>query len=108
VFQGTDRGIRLKTRRGRGGRAENLQFSHILMEDVLCPFVFNMYYHCGKGGKLPEVREKDARPVDGGTPVLSDIAITDVTVRGATACAGFLYGLPESPVQRVRIQDCTW
>lgn len=107
VFQGTDRGIRLKTRRGRGGSAANLQFSHILMEDVLCPFVFNMYYHCGKGGKLPEVRDKKARPVDAGTPALSDIAITDVTVRGATACAGFLYGLPESPVRRVRIQDCT-
>ncbi len=107
VFRGTDRGIRLKTRRGRGGSAENLQFSHILMEDVLCPFVFNMYYYCGKGGKLPVVRDKKARPVDGGTPVLSDIAITDVTVRGATACAGFLYGLPESPVRRVRIKNCT-
>ncbi len=107
VFQGTDRGIRLKTRRLRGGSAENLAFSHILMEDVLCPFVFNMYYYCGKGGKTPEVRDKAPRPVDGGTPGLCDITITDVTVRGATVCAGFLYGLPESPVRRVRIKDCT-
>ncbi|HPF87690.1 MAG TPA: glycoside hydrolase family 28 protein [Candidatus Limiplasma sp.] len=107
VFQGTDRGIRLKTRRGRGGSAENLSFSHILMEDVLCPFVFNMYYFCGKGGKTPEVRDKSARPAADGTPMLSDISISDVTVRGASACAGFLYGLPESPVRRVRIKDCT-
>lgn len=107
VFQGTDRGIRLKTRRGRGGSAENLAFSHILMEDVLCPFVFNMYYFCGKGGKTPEVRDKAKRPVTGKTPTLSDVSISDVTVRGATACAGFLYGLPESPVKRVRIRDCT-
>ncbi|MFH1513269.1 MAG: glycoside hydrolase family 28 protein, partial [Bacillota bacterium] len=102
VFRGTDRGIRLKTRRGRGGSAENLSFSHILMEDVLCPFVFNMYYHCGKGGKLPGVADKAPHPVTGGTPSLCDVTITDVTVRGATACAGFLYGLPESPVRRVR------
>jgi galacturan 1,4-alpha-galacturonidase len=107
VFQGTERGIRLKTRRGRGGMAENLAFSHILMEDVLCPFVFNMYYHCGKGGKLPFVSDKTAHPVTDATPALCDITITDVTVRGATACAGFVYGLPESPVRRVNIKDCT-
>jgi len=107
VFQGTDRGIRLKTRRGRGGSAENLSFSHILMEDVLCPFVFNMYYFCGKDGRLPRVADRNPHPVTAETPTLSDVTITDVTVRGATACAGFLCGLPESPVQRVRIRDCT-
>ena len=107
VFQGTDRGIRLKTRRGRGGSAENLSFSHILMEDVLCPFVFNMYYFCGKGGKLPHVADKNPRPVTGGTPALTDVRIESVTVRGATACAGFVYGLPESPVRRVSIHNCT-
>ncbi|MBN1777261.1 MAG: glycoside hydrolase family 28 protein [Clostridiales bacterium] len=106
VFEGTDRGIRLKTRRGRGGSAEILSFSHIRMEDVACPFVFNMYYFCGKGGKTAQVRDKAARPVDEGTPALSDVTITDVTVRGATACAGFFYGLPESPVRRVKIKDC--
>jgi polygalacturonase len=106
-FLGTDRGIRLKTRRGRGGVAERLSFRNIEMEDVLCPFVFNMYYFCGKGGKLPSVRDKAPRPVDGGTPALSDITIENITVRGATACAGFLYGLPESPVRRVRISGCT-
>ncbi len=107
VFQGTDRGIRLKTRRGRGGSVENLSFSHILMEDVLCPFVFNMYYFCGKGGKLPHVADQNPRPVTAGTPKLTDVSIESVTVRGAAACAGFLCGLPESPVTRVRIRNCT-
>ena len=107
VFTGTDRGIRLKTRRGRGGAAERLRFQNIEMEDVLCPFVFNMYYFCGKGGKLPVVRDKAKHPVDVGTPSLSDITIENITVRGASACAGFLYGLPESPVRRVRISGCT-
>ena len=107
VFRGTDRGIRLKTRRGRGGCAENLSFSQILMEDVSCPFVFNMYYFCGKDGKLPRVSDKNPHPVTEETPMLSDITISDITVRGATTSAGFLYGLPESPVKRVRISDCT-
>ncbi len=107
VFTGTDRGVRLKTRRGRGGAAARLTFQNIEMEDVLCPFVFNMYYFCGKGGKLPVVRDKAPRPVDAGTPELSDVTIENILVRGATACAGFLYGLPESPVRRVRIAGCT-
>ena len=107
VFQSTDRGIRLKTRRGRGGSAENLQFYHILMEDVLCPFVFNMYYFCGKDGRLPRVADKGMQPVTADTPTLSDIRISEISVRGATACAGYLYGLPESPIKRVRIMDYT-
>ena len=107
VFSGTDRGIRLKTRRGRGGAAERLTFRNIEMEDVLCPFVFNMFYFCGKGGKLPRVKDKAPYPVDSGTPVITDVTIENITVRGAAACAGFLYGLPESPVRRVRIANCT-
>ncbi len=37
VFQGTDRGIRMKTRRGRGGLVEHVRVSTVVMEDVLCP-----------------------------------------------------------------------
>jgi len=107
IFQGTDRGIRLKTRRGRGGFTENLCFSHILMKDVMCPFVFNMYYFCGKGGREDRVRDKSPHSVDVTTPAIQDVSISDVTVRGATACAGFLYGLPERPVERVSISGCT-
>ena len=50
VFQDTDRGIRVKTRRGRGGVMESVLVSNVMMERVLCPFVFNMYYQCGAQG----------------------------------------------------------
>jgi len=46
-FDGTDRGIRIKTRRGRGGKITNLVFSDIRMQDNLCPLTLNMYYRCG-------------------------------------------------------------
>ncbi len=106
VFSGTDRGIRLKTRRGRGGAVEGIQLTNLFMENVVCPFVFNMYY----GGRvaLPEeahVWDKNPRPVDEGTPSLRDVAITGVRVKGATACAAFFYGLPEMPVEGVTMQD---
>ena len=48
VFSGTDRGVRLKTRRGRGGKVEGIQLTNLVMENVVCPFVFNMYY----GGRI--------------------------------------------------------
>ncbi len=54
IFEGTDRGIRIKTRRGRGGVVEDIRVSNIVMKNVMCPFAFYMYYHCGKGGKEKE------------------------------------------------------
>src|SRR5690606_14367846 len=53
VFQSTDRGIRLKTRRGRGGTVENLRVANIVMDDVLSPITVNPFYFCGDEGKLP-------------------------------------------------------
>ena len=107
IFYGTDRGIRLKTRRGRGGTVAGIRASALTMEKVMCPFVFNMYYFCGKGGRTDRVRDKAPLRVDETTPVLRDVTVTDVTVRGCTACAGFFHGLPESPVQGVSLQNVT-
>lgn len=107
VFQGTDRGIRIKTRRRRGGRVQNLLFSHILMDGVMCPFVLNMYYFCGKDGKLRHVWDKAAYPADESTPGIFDVRIESVTATGATACAGFAYGLAEMPITRLSLSDVT-
>lgn len=105
VFYETDRGVRLKTRRGRGGTVEGLQLTNLIMENVMCPFVFNMYYFCGKDGKTPYVRDKLPQPVTNSTPHLRDVSISGVRARSCTACAGFFYGLPESPVEGVVLRD---
>lgn len=106
VFTGTDRGIRVKTRRRRGGRVERLRFANLIMEGVLCPFVFNMYYCCGTKEEDRWVWEKTPYPVDGGTPVFRDISISGVTATGVRAAAGFCFGLAESPVRDLSIRDC--
>ncbi len=105
VFYETDRGIRLKTRRGRGGTVEGIQLTNLVMDRVMCPFVFNMYYFCGTDGKMKHVWDKAAYPVDEGTPCLRDVAISGVRARHCTACAGFFYGLAEMPVEGVSLQD---
>ncbi len=106
VFQDTDRGVRLKTRRRRGGKMEKLTFSNILMDRVMCPFVFNMYYFCGKLGKQPWVSDPAPAPVDEGTPVIRDLNLNNITVVNATACAGVIAGLPEQPVENITFSNC--
>lgn len=101
IFEGTDRGIRIKTRRGRGGVVEDIRVSNIIMKDVMCPFAFYMYYHCGKGGNEKRVWDKSPYPIDDSTPIVRRIYISDVVVRQARACAGFLYGLTEMPIRDV-------
>jgi len=105
VFYETDRGIRLKTRRGRGGTVEGIQLNNLVMEKVMCPFVFNMYYSCGTDMSMRHVWEKVPYPVDEGTPCLKDVVISGVRARECTACAGFFYGLAEMPVEGVSMQD---
>lgn len=107
VFYQTDRGVRLKTRRGRGGTVEGIQLNNLVMEEVMCPFVFNMYYFCGADGKLRRVWDKAPQPVDGSTPALRDVSISGVRARRCTACAGFFYGLAEMPVEGVTLRDVT-
>jgi len=104
VFHETDRGVRLKTRRGRGGTVEGLMLTNLVMEKVMCPFVFNMYY----GMKLRHLLytwDKAPYPVDEGTPVLRDVFIENVRARRCGACAAFFYGLPEMPVENVTIRN---
>ena len=105
VFYETDRGIRLKTRRGRGGTVEGIQLNNLVMERVMCPFVFNMYYSCGTDMAMRHVWEKTPYPVTEGTPCLRDVSISGVRARECTACAGFFYGLAEMPVEGVSMQD---
>lgn len=106
-FEDTDRGIRYKTRRRRGGHVYDISFEDITMKNVMCPFVFNMYYFCGKLGKEPWVSDPNPAPVDEGTPSLSDLRIHNVNVYDATSCAGIFAGLPEQKVTGVSFKNCT-
>lgn len=104
VFVGTDRGIRIKSRRGRGGFVEDVRATNIVMREVLCPFTINLYYHIGKRGD-PIVADKNPRPIDEGTPRVRHIHYSHITARGAKIAAGFVYGLPEMPIEDLSLDD---
>jgi len=104
VFTGTDRGIRLKSRRGRGGVVEDIRLTNIVMEDVLCPLTMNLYYACGAWGD-ETVSDKQPHPVTEGTPRFRRIHLSHITARQVKYAAGFLFGLAEMPLEDISLSD---
>jgi hypothetical protein len=104
VFTGTDRGIRLKSRRGRGGVVEDIRVTNIVMEDVLCPLTMNLYYACGAWGDKT-VSDKQSHPVTDGTPRFRRIHLSNITARDVKYAAGFLFGLAEMPLEDISLSD---
>jgi polygalacturonase len=94
VFNGTDKGIRMKTTRGRGGVVEDIRVSNIMMVDIPTgPIYLNMFYT-----RAPE------EPVSERTPAFHNIHFSNITVKGAPV-AGYILGLPERPVENVTFTD---
>ncbi len=104
VFVGTDRGIRLKSRRGRGGVVEDIRVSNLVMTGVLCPFIMNLYYGPGAWG-AERIADKSAWPVDEGTPRFRRIHFSHITAREVQYAAAFLYGLAEMFIEDVTFED---
>ena len=104
VFTETDRGIRIKTRRGRGGVIEDVRVSNIVMREVLVPFTVNLYYNALSIGDAV-IADRRARPVDEGTPRVRRIHFGEITALDAHYAAAYLYGLPEMPIEDVTFRD---
>ncbi|MBL1225194.1 glycoside hydrolase family 28 protein [Enterococcus sp. BWR-S5] len=95
VFQGTDRGIRLKSRRGRGGIIEDIRISNLVMDNVVCPFIINLYYFWGPSGEQQYVWDKNPQPITEATPCFRRLHFMNITAKNVQAAAGFIYGLAE-------------
>jgi len=108
-FEGTDRGLRIKTRRGRGknGIIDGVKFNNIVMDGVKAPFVINMFYFCDPDGKTEYVWSKDKYkyPVGDDTPYLGTFAFKDIKCENAEWCAGYFYGLPEQPIGSLSFEN---
>jgi hypothetical protein len=121
VCQGTQGGIHIKSERGRGGTVENIRIENMTMEDVGRAIGVSQYYQMQ--GETPAPEE----PVSRRTPVFRNISIGHVTIsrargsgqyawnpvsigsatrgRPATAVTISIEGLPEMPIEGLRIGD---
>ena len=105
-FIGTDRGIRLKTRRGRGGDVHDISISDIDIDGCLAAFTVNMYYRCG-AYNLDDF-SLNPRPVTERTPHIHDIVLRRIKARGCRSMIGFIAGLPESRADGIIIEDSSF
>ena len=97
VFQNTDIGIRIKSRRGRGALVEGLSVSNIVMENVPHPFTITMFY---AGVDSPA----ESYPVGPGTPVYRDFNFHHIIARGAES-AGTIVGRREMFIENVNFTN---
>ena len=102
VFSGTDRGIRLKSRRGRGGIIEDIRVDNVVMDSVLCPIVLYLFYGCGAWGEK-KVNDRTSYPVDAGTPRFRRLRFSNISAQNVKYAAVFVLGLPEMPIEDVTL-----
>lgn len=107
LFSDTDRGLRIKTCRGRGknGVIDGIFFENIKMKGVLTPLVINMFYHCDPDGKTEYVFSKEKLPVDGRTPRLDTFVFKNISCEDCEVAGIFIYGLPEQKIGYVYLEN---
>ncbi len=96
VCDGTDRGLRFKTARGRGRSVENVRASNFVMRNVAEPLTVTMFYTGGDRHR--------AEPVNDATPAFRNFHFSQIVVTGAQRAA-LIEGLPERPVQGLTFSD---
>ena len=104
LFEGTERGLRIKTLRGRGriGKCDGVTFSDIVMKNVKVPFVINMYYNSDdESGHNEYVWTTEKLPVDDKTPQIGSFVFKDMVCTGVAYSAAVFHGLPESPIKSI-------
>lgn len=93
IFDGTDRGIRLKTARGRGGVVENIRVSNIVMRNIRDQaIVLNTQY-----------ATTDVEPVSERTPQFKNIHISNMS--GTTNRVSRIRGLEEMPIENISFNN---
>ena len=94
VFEGTDRGIRLKSTRGRGGVVEDIRVSNVVMKDIKKEaLTFNLKY-----SRMPQ------EPKSERTPVFRNIHISGITVVDVNVPIEIV-GLEEAPITDIVLRD---
>ncbi len=102
VFVGTDKGLRFKSTRGRGGVVEKIYARNIQMRDIVQEAIFfDMHYmvtFATDGIRKPDTTFGE------GTPVFRNMEFENIVCDGARKGI-FIRGLPEAPIQDIRIKN---
>lgn len=102
TFMGTDKGLRFKSVRGRGGIVENIYAKNIYMKDIAQEAIFfDMYYFVKFATDTP----RDERPVvNEGTPIFRNMKFENIVCSGAKKGI-FIRGLQEMPIENIQLEN---
>ncbi len=104
LFIGTDKGLRFKSARGRGGVVEKIYARNIQMRNIDQEAIFfDMHYAVTFA--TDGVRKIDTTFGEG-TPVFRDMEFENIVCEGAKKGI-FVRGLPEAAIQNIRIKNTT-
>ena len=96
VARGTDRGVRIKSQRGRGGVIENMRFDNFVVEGATVEAIeITGLYH-----------NDPVEPLSERTPIFRNLAFSNFTIVNAKQVAS-IAGLAESPISGLRFTDIT-
>jgi polygalacturonase len=100
-FDGTEAGVRLKSRRGRGGLVENITYTDLTMKNVGQAIVITSYYY---GLPKPGMHD-EAEAVNPDTPIWRNIVVRNLVATDGTRDAGLIIGLPEMPAREITLDN---
>lgn len=111
LFRHTDRGLRIKSRRGRGKYSiiDDVLFENIKMENVITPLVLNMYYFCDPDGHTEYVWSRDKnRPIGDDTPYMGKFIFKDIECTDCECMCAYFDGLVERPVKEIVLENVSF
>ena len=110
VFKHTDRGLRIKSRRGRGKDSviDGVLFENIKMVNVITPLVLNMYYFCDPDGHTEYVWSRQKHPVGDDTPYMGKFTFRDIECTDCECMCAYFDGLVEQPVKEIVLENVSF
>lgn len=96
VSHGTERGIRIKSMRGRGAIVENLRFDNFVIDNAIAQAIEITTLY----------RDEPAEPLSERTPIFRNLAFSNLTIVNAAQVAS-IHGLPEKSLEQLRFTDIT-
>jgi polygalacturonase len=102
TFEDTDNGLRIKSRRDKGGLVEDITYTDITMKNVHPAISIVAYYQDSTRAKYP--KDDPGQPMAEKTPIFRNIRIANVT-GNSTIEAGLIIGLPESVATNIVLEN---
>ncbi|RYE57876.1 MAG: glycoside hydrolase family 28 protein [Sphingobacteriales bacterium] len=101
-FMGTDKGLRFKSVRGRGGLVENIYARNIFMTNIVQEAIFfDMFYFV----KFATDGAREMKEVvNEGTPIFRNMVFDNIVCTGANKSI-FIRGLAEMPIQNIVVKN---